>query len=345
MNARPERLLTFRSGGWVLCLSLVISVGVVALTMIRSRERLANTVGDGVHVESYGFDLEGALVPAERIRASGLPRDGLGALVDPRSLDAEQAVAREGHKRIVVPKDRVIGVEIGGEARAYPLRLLAAHVVANDVVGGVPIAVTYDAFCDSAVVVDRRVGDTTLLLRFSGLLLNGNILLFDEADSLWSQLQTRAVAGPAARAGTRLRPLRCSLVRWETWLARHPKTSMLAPVPGLREAYKQATYGLDRDRGRLQFPVEPYPPPGDVDAWDRVVVVRKGDRDWVFALSRIVEKAGDFAWVTEDEGLLSRFDPADDGRSVAVEAVGADAVMYANWFAWYAAHPTAVVEP
>ncbi len=41
------------------------------------------------------------------------------------------------------PNDRVFGVSINGEHRAYPLRILNPPEMANDVVGGVPIALAY----------------------------------------------------------------------------------------------------------------------------------------------------------------------------------------------------------
>ena len=37
----------------------------------------------------------------------------------------------------------VLGVEFDGDARAYPIGLLARHEIVNDTVGGQPIAVTY----------------------------------------------------------------------------------------------------------------------------------------------------------------------------------------------------------
>ena len=40
-------------------------------------------------------------------------------------------------------RDRVFGVSINGEHRAYPVRILNVHEMANDIVGGEPIALTY----------------------------------------------------------------------------------------------------------------------------------------------------------------------------------------------------------
>ena len=41
------------------------------------------------------------------------------------------------------PKEMILAVSLGGEARAYPISQMAYHHVLNDVVAGVPIAVTY----------------------------------------------------------------------------------------------------------------------------------------------------------------------------------------------------------
>jgi hypothetical protein len=39
--------------------------------------------------------------------------------------------------------EMVVAVRFGSDARAYPIRAMAYHHVVNDVVGGVPVAVTY----------------------------------------------------------------------------------------------------------------------------------------------------------------------------------------------------------
>jgi Protein of unknown function (DUF3179) len=39
--------------------------------------------------------------------------------------------------------EMVMAVNLGGEARAYPIRSVSYHHIVNDVVGGVPIVATY----------------------------------------------------------------------------------------------------------------------------------------------------------------------------------------------------------
>jgi hypothetical protein len=52
-------------------------------------------------------------------------------------------VVAAGDQNYLQPSDRVFGVSINGEHRAYPLRIVNAHEMANDVLGGEPIALAY----------------------------------------------------------------------------------------------------------------------------------------------------------------------------------------------------------
>ena len=72
----------------------------------------------------------------EEIVWGGVRRDGIPDLTDAPVIPASQAT-------YLNPDDRVFGVSINGEHRAYPLRILNAHEMANDVVGGEPIALAY----------------------------------------------------------------------------------------------------------------------------------------------------------------------------------------------------------
>jgi len=83
-----------------------------------------------------GFNLENSIVPKEDILSGGPPKDGIPALLDPRSIAGEEASFLED-------SDQVIGVSVNGAARAYPIRILNWHEAVNDVLGGEPIVVTF----------------------------------------------------------------------------------------------------------------------------------------------------------------------------------------------------------
>ena len=53
------------------------------------------------------------------------------------------AYARAGEAGFTQDKDMVLAVSFNGEAAAYPVRLMAYHHIAADIVGGVPLAATY----------------------------------------------------------------------------------------------------------------------------------------------------------------------------------------------------------
>jgi hypothetical protein len=64
------------------------------------------------------------------------PGSNFIVLDDPEVLLAEEATWLD-------PDEMVLGVELAGEARAYPLAQMAYHHVVNDVIGGNPYLVTY----------------------------------------------------------------------------------------------------------------------------------------------------------------------------------------------------------
>ena len=80
----------------------------------------------------------------------GPPKDGIPSIDEPAFVPAAAAALPDN--------EPVIGLIVGGDARAYPLRILIWHEIVNDVIGGVPVAVTYCPLCNTGIVFDRRVG-------------------------------------------------------------------------------------------------------------------------------------------------------------------------------------------
>ena len=70
-----------------------------------------------------------ATIRLEEIVWGGVRRDGIPDLRFPPHVSPEEASYLESG-------DRVFGVSINGDHRAYPLRVLNAHEMANDIVGG-----------------------------------------------------------------------------------------------------------------------------------------------------------------------------------------------------------------
>lgn len=344
---RPARLLG--SGIWVLALAVAVVSVVFSLHVWRMLRGRGHAVGDGRTVASYGFSLSPANIPVDRIVAAGMPKDGLPALEDPAVTTPEGLQAARGSRRgkVLVPSDRVVGVHLGGAARAYPLRFLAWHEVANDTLAGWPIAVTYNPLCDSVVVFSRRAGDQVLTFGVSGLLYNSNLLMYDRSsgggpESLWSQLLARAVAGPAAAESHALEVLPATVTTWTRWREAHPDTTVLAPDVRLAAQYRRDPYASYFGSDKLRFPVEPLMSTSEMALKSPVVVLRFRGRSVAVPFSVVRANADpDGVWDTAVDGLTVRFTLG--GRPSTVDVQLADGsgvgVVYTFAFAWHAMHP------
>jgi len=136
--------------------------------------------------------------------------------------------------------DLVFGIEINGDSRAYPLRIMGWHEMLNDVIGGVPVALAYCTLCGSGILFDTLLEDsaTPLLFGSSGLLYRSNKLMFDrKTNSLWNQYSGEPVVGPMADSGIKLaiRPL--VITSWKSWRESHPTTTVLALDTGYVRDY------------------------------------------------------------------------------------------------------------
>ena len=285
---RPS--LTFRSGGWVIALAgvLVLLILAWAFAGILMGHR---PKGDGQSVDTYGFDLSNLRTNGGAFVASGNPRDFFQSLDQPQVLPGHEMLAYNAKLRskYVVTADRVIGVEINGKSRAYPLNVMNVHEVVNDELAGVPIAVTFSPLCDSAIVFDRRVNGKPLQFGVSGLLLDSNLVMYDkQADvvehtslnsqdakpttqvsmnadqlpsvsaapalSLWSQMAAMAIAGPAV--GTALTHIpNVNVCTWKHWLATHPTTEVILPDAQDEKRMKKISYSRYLLSSRLEFPI------------------------------------------------------------------------------------------
>lgn len=133
----------------------------------------------------------------------------------------------------MTPDELILGVELGGDARAYPLRFLDAHGVANDVINGIPVALAYCRTCGSAVLYRTDTPKGTLTLAFSSRSRDGAPLLVDrQTGTLWRPLTGTPVEGPLAGSGIELEPLPVVLTAWKRWFESLLETRVLAGSDG-----------------------------------------------------------------------------------------------------------------
>ncbi len=191
------------------------------------------------------------LLSAQEVFWGGVRVDGIPPLEHPEFVNARDAAAWIG------PKDRVIGVEINGDARAYPRRIIDWHEMVNDTVGGVPVSLAYCTLCGSAILYDGRVGDEVYRFGTSGLLYRSNKLMYDRTtNTLWEQFTGEPVWGDLVGSGVRLDILPVVHTTWDQWLADHPDTLVLDIDTGhFRDYGEGVAYAGYFASSGLMFPV------------------------------------------------------------------------------------------
>ena len=187
----------------------------------------------------------------EEIVWGGVRVDGIPALTNPALIDGSAAGYLE-------PDEPVFGVEINGDARAYPLRQMDWHEMFNDVIGGVPVSLAYCTLCGAGILFDTAVEgyDRPFTFGSSGLLYRSNKLMYDRQTlSLWNQFTGRPVTGPLAGSGIELAIRPVAITSWRRWLDRHPDTRVLSLETGHARDYRPGRpYGDYFASPELMFP-------------------------------------------------------------------------------------------
>ncbi len=230
----------------------------------------------------------------------------------------------------------VFGVEIDGDARAYPRSVMEVREMVNDTLGGRDFAMPYCTLCGAAQVffTDEVAGFDRPVLRTSGLLSRSNKVMYDlETLSVFDTFLGAAVTGPLWEAGVVLPQHSVITTTWGEWKAEHPETS----VVDISEALGRP----DSDLRNTRDAYGPIFPIGDVDPrlalQDDVLGLVAGDGTPVaFHVDRAI------AALERGEEVRSHgIEVILDGGGVrAVAEDGTDLGGHqAFWFAWSQFHP------
>jgi hypothetical protein len=195
-------------------------------------------------------------ISVEEIQWGGVTVDGLPPLDNPAMIPAGQA----GYLN---PEDAVFGVVVNNDARAYPLRIMDWHEMANDNIGGVPMSLAYCTLCGAAIAYDTRPeitgysGPEPFTFSTSGLLFRSNKLMYDrQTNTLWNQLTGEPVIGELAGEEIRLGLLPVVLTSWEQWLKQHPDSQVLDIHTGFGLDYSPGVaYGSYFNSAETVYPV------------------------------------------------------------------------------------------
>lgn len=278
-----------------------------------------------------GFDLSNSIIPRSEILHGGPPRDGIPALSNPKLVESDSAGYLE-------PEDRVVGITLNGEARAYPVAILNWHEIVNDEIDDRHFAITYCPLCGTAVAFDSTIEGSTTEFGVSGLLYNSDVLLYDrDTESLWSQILGQAVAGP--RVGQSLTAIPISHTSWRDWRNDHPDTLVLSDDTGYSRDYRRDPYAGYEESRHTYFAVNNRVP----DTYHPKEVVVGLGVDGVYKAYPFIEleRQGKPGFSDSVNGKRFDFEWDAANRSVTItDSAGHHvAAIQGFWFAWFAFHP------
>lgn len=276
-----------------------------------------------------------------------------GVLIDNRAYDTTDAgcncipaldnpiVSNVDEATWLKDDDIVFGIEVNGESRAYPRRIMEVRELVNDTLGGRDLGIPYCSLCGSAQAyfTDRLPeGISRPVFRTSGLLSRSNKVMYDlNTYSIFDTFRGRAVTGPLAEQKLTLKQTNVITTDWGTWKRTHPNSTVLL------EAY---ALGRDPDFRNKRDANGPIFPVGDIDPRlpaheDVIGAITASGKPIAFQRSSafLVLSRGDKI-VYENVSLeLSaggiRAIDARDSTSTSTE-IGSH---QAFWFAWSQFHP------
>ncbi|MEP3299076.1 MAG: DUF3179 domain-containing (seleno)protein [Pseudoruegeria sp.] len=236
----------------------------------------------------------------------------------------------------------VFGIDVNGEFRAYPRRIMEVREMVNDTLGGRDLGIPYCTLCGAAQAyfTDQMPnGVKRPILRTSGLLIRSNKVMYDlETYSVFDTFLGKAVTGPLAEKGIQLEQASVVTTDWGTWKAEHPETTVLA---------EELALGHDFDFRNTRDADGPIFPVGDVDPRlpvheDVIGVIAASGQPVAFPRSK--------AFVALQSGQEISYEnirlQIDAGGLRAVDANGSDLGSHqAFWFAWSQFHPDTALWP
>ena len=265
------RLYINKKSARVIVISIIIAIGVVVIVMVNtvgtnsinfssSPSSNTNLLGKGNsspslslligHSNAQKEELQKRIIPLDQIVSGGPPPDGIPSIDNPRFVTVQEA-----DKNFLLDSDLILGLNINGDIRAYPLSILVWHEIVNDKVGGVPVAVTYCPLCFTNQVFNSTIGSNQILqFGTSGKLYNSNLVMYDRASkSLWSQALGQAIVGKYA--GQKLQRIPFDITYWKDWKQLYSNSKILSKDTGFSRPYGADPYGDYYTSNQLYFPV------------------------------------------------------------------------------------------
>ncbi len=279
MNNKSKRLILPYSTGLVILMGVLITL-------------MPNTGSANGHPNAWNYawpdtDFSKHDVPYSDILSGGPSKDGIPPIDQPQFITVKEAQnnAQAFGSTGLSDTEPVVGLEVNGESKAYPLRILTWHEIVNDEIGGVPVTVTFCPLCNSSIVFDRRYKGQILDFGTTGNLRNSDLVMYDrQTESWWQQFLGQAIIGEMTGATLKFIPSR--LESWGNFRKRAPDAKVLIPNNVSMRNYGRNPYvGYDSASFPFLYRGEM---PENINPMVRVVAIDK--QAWTLELLRKKER-------------------------------------------------------
>lgn len=267
-----------------------------------------------------------------------LPVDFLWSSLAPDVIPAlnQPAMVPRGDPAVsyLRPSDRVLGVVVDGEARAYPHNVLWHHEIINDRIGDQWVTVTFCPLTGSGLAFDASsLGGSPIDFGVSGLLFANNLVMYDRESGEIFGPQLRRTGTCGGFQGARLDMVPVLETSWARWQELHPATTVVGEETGFVRNYNFYPYQsydqLTNDDLLFAMHVDTRRP-----IKERVLAVRTGERGGrgypfgefraMGAFGAVNEEVGGrrvaVLWEAWNDGTARAYLPEVDGRVLTFRA-------------------------
>ena len=272
-----------------------------------------------------------------KIRGGGPPKGGIGVDRGIPALDERNIkyVSVADADQWIQDNELVLALEYKSVKRVYPLQIMVWHEIANDVIAGDPIAVTYCPLCGSGIAYFRVLDGEPVKLGTSGKLFNSNLVMYDDkTDTYWQQIEGNAIVGELT--GFELQAVSVDTVVWRDYKKENGDAEVLSQDTGMRRNYGRDPYGSYYENSFLLFPVE-----NEDNRVHPKTVVFGIEVDGKFKAYREEDLKETNTIEDEFAGANLRIERSDSGIVKITNVDTGEEIIKERdfWFAWYAFHP------
>ncbi len=254
------------------------------------------------------------------------------------SIDDPKFVSAGAASSYLSDDELVVGLDIGGESKAYPIKILNWHEIVNDKIGDKYVAVTFCPLCFTGVVYERVINNEPVEFGVSGYLLNSNLVIYDRStDSLFEQLTGEVLTGPLM--GEKLNKITAWTVPFGVWKSDHQSTLVLSKETGFDRDYDLYPYGEYKESKEIYFALEN----SDSRLFEKELVagISIGDKSKAYPLSVLRENypdGGEFEDLVGGHPVLITW---NDEKFAATDTVTDQKLIPVTgyWFAWAVFNP------